>query len=77
MYISEFWSKEPHGYQDEKQDNSVLKISDLRKTRLTLGQLNRLRIMNDVRKFEHDKKMEDLKKQYSAPAAGAGAPATI
>ena len=77
MYITEFWAQDPAGYRDEKQDNSPLKISDLRKTRLTLGHLNRLRMMNDVRKFEHDGKMEDLKKQYSAPAAGEGAPASL
>ena len=77
MYITDFWTQDPEGYRDDEQDQSSLKISDLRKTRLTLAQLNRLRMMNDVRKFEHDGKMEDLKKQYSAPAAGEGAPASL
>ena len=56
------------GYYTEKDDSTVLKLSDLRKTRLTLGQLNRLRIMNDVRKLEHEQKLEKVQKQYAIPA---------
>jgi hypothetical protein len=77
MFITEFWKQDPIGRRTEKDDNSTLRIADLRKTRLTLGQLNRLRMMNDVRKFEHDQKLEDLKKQYAVPAEGAGMPATV
>lgn len=64
------------GYNTEKDDNSVLKLKDLRKTRLTLAHLNKLRIANDVRKFEHEKKLKSVAKQYQpAPdAAAAGAP---
>lgn len=64
------------GYQSEKDDNSVMKLGDLRKTRLTLAHLNRLRMANDVRKFEFEKKLETIQSQYAAPAAeggGAGA----
>lgn len=77
MFITEFFKQDMPGRRTEKDDNSVLRIGDLRKTRLTLGQLNRLRMMNDVRKFEHDQKLEDLKKQYATPAAEGGAPATV
>jgi len=60
------------GYNTEKDDNSVLKLKDLRKTRLTLAHLNKLRIANDVRKFEHEKKLKSVAKQYQpAPEAGA------
>jgi hypothetical protein len=64
------------GYNTEKDDNSVLKLKDLRKTRLTLAHLNKLRIANDVRKFEHEKKLKSVATQYQpAPdAAAAGAP---
>jgi hypothetical protein len=64
------------GYNTEKDDNSVLKLKDLRKTRLTLAHLNKLRIANDVRKFEHEKKLKSVAKQYQpAPdAAAAGVP---
>ena len=57
------------GYQTEKDDNSVMKLGDLRKTRLSLDQLNRMRIMNDVRKLEHEQKLEKIQKQYKAPPA--------
>ena len=78
MFISDlFESPEPSkpGYQSEKDDNSVMKLSDLRKTRLTLAHLNRLRMANDVRKFEFETKMKDIQGQYGAsaePAAGVG-----
>lgn len=55
------------GYRTEKDDNTVPRLSDLRKTKLTLAQLNRLRIMNDVRKLEQEKKIEKVQKQYFTP----------
>jgi hypothetical protein len=60
------------GYQSEKDDKSVMKLSDLRKTRLTLAHLNKLRMANDVRKFEHEKKLKSISKQYKAPAPEGG-----
>lgn len=74
MFISELFESTPEGYYDEKQDNSVMKLSDVRKTRLSLAQINRLRTMNDVRKYEHEKKLETVTKQYKPPA-DAAAPA--
>ena len=74
MLLNEFLNDEV-GYRTEKDDNSVLKLHDLRKTRLTLGQLNRLRIAHDVRKFEHETKLETITTQYAPPAepaAGGG-----
>jgi hypothetical protein len=44
----------------------------MRKSKLTLAQIKRLRMMNDVRKYEEQKKVEGLSKQYK-PAAAAGA----
>ena len=72
MNLFEIFEPMPAGYQTEKDDNSVLKLRDLRKTRLTLKQLNRLRIMNDVRKLEHEKKIETVQNQYKTPAAQPG-----
>ena len=78
MFITDLLeSPEPAkpGYQSEADDNTVMKLSDLRKTRLTLAHLNRLRMANDVRKFEFEKKMKDTQEQYGAsaePAAGVG-----
>jgi hypothetical protein len=72
MFLAELAKPAPVGYSTEKDDNSVQKLSDLRKTRLTLGHLNKLRMANDVRKFEHEKKLEAVAKQYQpAPEPGA------
>lgn len=74
MFLSELAKPATDGYSTETDDNSVQKLSDLRKTRLTLGHLNKLRMANDVRKFEHEKKLEAVKTQYTPPAdPGAGA----
>lgn len=59
-------------YQDLKADNSQPKLGDLRKTKLTLRQINKLRRMHDVRAYEFKEKLERVKKQYApAPAAPA------
>ncbi len=71
MILNELYDLPKAGYQSEKDDNTVLKLKDLRKTRLTLGDLNRLRIANDVRKVEHENKLEQITKQYKPPAASA------
>ena len=63
----------PTGYSDEKEDNSVTKLSDVRKTRLSLAQLNKLRILNDIRKLEKEHKVKDIKQQYAIPAGDGGA----
>ena len=71
MQLNEIYDQEPTGYRSENDDNSVAKKTDTRKTRLTLAQLNRLRIMNDVRTLEHERKLEKVSKQYQQPAAAA------
>lgn len=74
MNIFELFEPTPAGYETEKDDNTSIKLSDLRKTKLTLKQLNRLRIMNDIRKLEHEKKIEAVQSQYKAPPAQEMAP---
>jgi hypothetical protein len=71
MQILEIFDSNTSGYRTEKDDNTSLKLSDLRKTKITLKQLNRLRIMNDVRKLEHENKIEQVQTQYKAPPAEA------
>ena len=68
----EIFEPTPSGYGTEKDDNTVVNLRDLRKTKLTLKQLNRLRIMNDIRKLEHEKKIEAVQNQYKAPPAAPG-----
>lgn len=73
MHILDLFEDGPgDAYQDQRQDNSAKKMGDLRKTRLTLAQIKRLRMMNDMRNYEEQKKVESLSKQYK-PAAEPGA----
>lgn len=72
MILNELYELPKPGYQTEKDDHTPLKLSDLRKTRLTLADINRIRMANDVRKVEHENKLENISKQYKPPAAMAG-----
>lgn len=74
MIVTELFEPARPGYETPSQDNTPLKLSDLRKTRLTLADLSRLRMANDVRKVEHEKKLEKVTKQYKPPVA---APAPV
>jgi hypothetical protein len=70
MILNEIYKKSPEAYQDVSQDNSQPQLGNLRKTRLTLRQLNKLRQMQDVRSYEYKEKLKQVKKQYApAPAA--------
>jgi len=72
MIVTELFEPAKPGYHSSAEDNTPLKLSDLRKTRLTLADLNRLRMASDVRKVEHEHKLEQITKQYKPPAAAAG-----
>ncbi len=67
MILKELFEPTPAGYGTDKEDNSVLKLSDLRKTRLTLAQIQKLRLLNDVKKYEYEQKIKDIVQQYSPP----------
>jgi len=69
MIVTELFAPAKPGYQSDGLDQTPLKLSDLRKTRLTLADINRLRMANDVRKVEHENKLEKVSKQYKPPAA--------
>ena len=69
MILNEFFKKEPEAYQDLSQDYSQPELGDLRKTRLTLRQLNKLRKMNDVRTYEYKEKLKLVRQQYAPPPA--------
>ena len=60
MNIMELFDPAPKGYYDEKNDNTTLSLDDSRKTRLTLAHLNQLRQSHDVRKLEHEQKLEKI-----------------
>lgn len=63
------------GRYDPIKDTSVLKATDLRKTRLTLKMLNDLRKAGDARDRETQENLIIVKQMYATPAEEA-APAS-
>lgn len=70
MIINEIAPAIP-GMQDLQDDNSTKYA--LRQTRLTLKQINKLRKMNDIREYEKEAKLKNIRAQYGAPAEEMGA----
>ena len=67
MNLYEFFAAKkdfPEPYQNTDQDSSQLKMSDTRKTRLTLRQIRQLRRMKDVREIERKNEVDRLNKIY-------------
>lgn len=69
MNLFEFIEKEPEAMQDLGDDNTQPQLGQLRKTKLTLRQINKLRQMNDLRSLEYKEELKQIKKQYAAPPA--------
>ena len=68
MILNELYQREPEAYQDIANDNTQPKLGELRKTKLTLRQLNKLRKMQDVREYEFKEKLKKVKVMYAPPA---------
>ena len=68
MIFNELFEDARTPYQDLSQDNSQPRLGDLRKTKLTLRQINKLRRMQDVRAFEFKEKIRRVQQQYAPPA---------
>ena len=69
MNLYEFFQPEQPGFQDVADDNSQPQLGDLRKTKLTLKQINKLRKLNDVRMYEYQEEVKQIKQQFATPAA--------
>ena len=67
--LKEFQEPVP-GMQDLGDDKSTKYA--LRQTRLTLKQINKLRKMNDIREYEKQAKLKNVRAQYGAPAEEGG-----
>ena len=67
--LTEMFSDDPAEYQSPEDDNTILKgLKDMRKSKLTLAQLNKIRVMNDLRTYEKEKDLERVQAQYGASA---------
>ena len=71
MILNEIYDRAPAGYQDVAADNTQPHLGQLRKTKLTLKQLNKLRRMQDTRTYEYGEKLKLIRKQYAPPAQPA------
>jgi len=67
MIVDDLFEDARSPYQDLSQDNSQPRLGDLRKTKLTLRQINKLRRMQDVRAFEFKEKIKRVQQQYAPP----------
>ena len=66
-----------NGMQDVNTDNSKPTYKASRKTKLTLKQIRKLRRMLDVRNYEKQKYLENVRKQYGAKPEEAAGPAAM
>jgi hypothetical protein len=53
---------------NNKNDKSVVKRSDTRKIRLTLRQINQLRMQSEAHEAEKESESKFIKKMYGTPA---------
>ena len=58
--------KDDDGRYDPESDQTIIKKSDTRKTRLTLTQINKLRKISELRASEKLQDAEKYQKQYGA-----------
>lgn len=70
MILNELLDNVGTAYEDPSHDNSRPTLKDLRKTKLTLKQINKLRMMSDVRRFEQQKRLKDIQRQYGQAPQG-------
>lgn len=56
---------------DNAKDSSVLKKSDTRKTRLTLRQINQLRMQAEAHEYERTSELQFVRQMYGASAGEA------
>jgi len=52
---------------DSSRDSSILKRSDTRKVRLTLGQINQLRMQSEAHEYEKESELGFIQQMYGQP----------
>ena len=69
MNLQEMFQDTPAEFESPEDDNTILKgLKDMRKSKLTLAQLNKIRVMNDLRTYEKEKDSERVQAQYGSSA---------
>ena len=78
MKLNEFFTHTEDGFEQDKsydpeQDISILDKDDTRKTRLTLGDINSMRIASEDHDAQQKEEAEFVQKMYGQPQAEAPA----
>ena len=60
---------------DNRKDSSVVEKTDTRKIRLTLRQINQLRMQSEAHEAEHASEQDFIKQMYGTPVEAAAPPA--
>jgi hypothetical protein len=68
MLLLEFYQQVPTGWQDVEDDQSQPRWGQSRKTKLTLGEINKIRKLAEVGSFERAKDLKKIRKMYAPPA---------
>ena len=50
-----------------QDDESIIRFDDLRKTKLTLEQINQIRKEQEIKSQEYNAELETIQKMYAAP----------
>ncbi len=74
MKLTEFFTYGPDGFEQDKSYNpeddiSILDKDDTRKTRLTLGDINSMRLASEEHDSKQKEEAEFVQKMYSPPQA--------
>jgi len=75
MILREFFNYQSHTNQttedalyDPKRDNEVMSYKDTRKTRLTLRQINQMRLTTDEHNKELERELTFISRMYATPS---------
>jgi hypothetical protein len=74
MKLNEFFQHTENGFEQQKNYNaeddiSILDTDDTRKTRLTLGQINKMRLASEQHDAEQKEEAVFVQKMYGQPPA--------
>jgi len=61
-----------NGLQDVDKDQSIPRLGDVRKTKLTLREINKIRRMIDIRNYEMREKLKKVAKIYGSTGGEEG-----
>ena len=67
MFLKEMFDLMDERYT-AKDDHSIIRFDDLRKTKLTLEQINSIRKEQELKAKEYTKEIETVKQMYANPS---------